>query len=108
MAMIRLLYPEGSAIAKMLEAIPIEEAVAGIVPKGEATEEIVPGEDTAEEIVPGGEKTTHTMIWLGVLIGAGRTFAPSRGLTGWPDVTPPGHPEQATPVGAPMRTPAEP
>ncbi len=38
----------------------------------------------------------------------GRTFAPSRGLTGWPDVTPPGHTEQATPVGAPMRTPAEP
>ncbi|GDP74868.1 hypothetical protein BvCmsOUNP025_03955 [Escherichia coli] len=27
---------------------------------------------------------------------------------GWPDVTPPGHTEQATPVGAPMRTPAEP
>ncbi|HAW3649862.1 TPA: hypothetical protein JLT56_000374 [Escherichia coli] len=26
----------------------------------------------------------------------------------WPDVTPPGHTEQATPVGAPMRTPAEP
>ena len=64
------LYPEGSAIAKMLEAIPIEEAVAGIVPKGEVVEEVVPGEDTAEEIVPGGEKTTHTMIWLGVLIGA--------------------------------------
>lgn len=54
------LYPEGSAIAKMLEAIPIEEAVAGIVPKGEAT----------EEIVPGGEKAVHTMIWLGVLIAA--------------------------------------
>ncbi|EFE9305805.1 hypothetical protein B6R59_002930 [Escherichia coli] len=30
------------------------------------------------------------------------------GTGGWPDVTPPGHTEQATPVGAPMRTPAEP
>ncbi|MCV5009187.1 hypothetical protein OFP19_20150, partial [Escherichia coli] len=37
-------------------------------------------------------------------VSPGRTFAPSRGLTGWPDVTPPGHTEQATPVGAPMRT----
>ena len=84
------LYPEGSAIAKMLEKISIEEAVAGIVPKGEAVEavvpgddtaeeiipgddtaeEIIPGDDTAEEIVPGGEKAVHTMIWLGVLIGA--------------------------------------
>lgn len=54
------LYPEGSAIAKLLETIPIEEAIAGIVPKGEAT----------EEIVPGGEKTALTMSWLGVLIGA--------------------------------------
>ncbi|EHS3108265.1 hypothetical protein KV212_003819, partial [Escherichia coli] len=41
-------------------------------------------------------------------VSPGRTFAPSSGLTGWPDVTPPGHTEQATPVGAPMRTPAEP
>ena len=44
----------------MLEKISIEEAVAGIVPKGEAV----------EVIVPGGEKAVHTMIWLGVLIGA--------------------------------------
>ena len=73
------LYPEGSAIAKMLETIPIEEAVAGIVPKGEAAEEIAqeeameknsPVEETTEEIVPGGEKAVHTMIWLGVLIAA--------------------------------------
>lgn len=73
------LYPEGSAIAKMLEKIPIEEAVAGIVPKGEAAEEIAqeeameknsPVEETTEEIVPGGEKAVHTMMWLGVLIAA--------------------------------------
>ena len=32
-------------------------------------------------------------------VSPGRTFAPSSGLTGWPDVTPPGHTEQATPVG---------
>ena len=64
------LYPEGSTIAKALETAPVEEVEAGIVPKGEVVEEVVPGEDTAEEIVPGGEKTTHTMIWLGVLIGA--------------------------------------
>ena len=74
------LYPEGSAIAKMLEAIPIEEAVAGIVPKGEVveaiapegdiTEDIVLGGEVAEEIVPSGEKAVHTMIWLGVLIAA--------------------------------------
>jgi len=38
----------------------------------------------------------------------GSTFAPSRGLTGSPVVIPPGHTEQATPVGAPIRTPAEP
>ncbi len=54
------LYPEGSAIAKKLQAEQVEQAVAGIVPRGEG----------AEEIVPGGEKTTLTMIWLGVLIGA--------------------------------------
>ncbi|HBH8035078.1 TPA: hypothetical protein KXF05_004305, partial [Escherichia coli] len=51
---------------------------------------------------------------------AGRASAPApagtphchrlrrRTAEGWPDVTPPGHTEQATPVGAPMRTPAEP
>ena len=44
------MYPEGSAIEKKLEAMPIEEVT--------------------EEIVPGGEKAVHTMVWLGVLIGA--------------------------------------
>lgn len=70
------LYPEGSTLAKRLQAETIESVEPGIVPEGEdATEitEIVPeGEDATEitEIVPSGKKTASTMIWLGVLIGA--------------------------------------
>ncbi|SQK03380.1 Uncharacterised protein [Escherichia coli] len=41
-------------------------------------------------------------------VSPGSTFAPSSGFTGLPEVTPPGHTEQATPVGAPILTPADP
>src|SRR5699024_4452742 len=44
-------------------------------------------------------------------VSAGSTFAPSSGFTGLPYfgvASPVGHTEQATPVGAPISTPAEP
>ncbi|AIF60518.1 hypothetical protein L960_0695c [Escherichia coli B7A] len=41
-------------------------------------------------------------------VSPGSTFAPSSGFTGLPEVIPPGHTEHATPVGAPILTPAEP
>ncbi|EDP8599730.1 hypothetical protein DFR18_004192 [Salmonella bongori] len=41
-------------------------------------------------------------------VSPGRTLAPSNGFTGLPEVLPPGHTEQATPVGAPTITPADP
>ncbi|HAH5141625.1 TPA: hypothetical protein HH435_005255 [Escherichia coli] len=41
-------------------------------------------------------------------VSPGSTFAPSSGFTGLPEVILPGHTEHATPVGAPILTPAEP
>ncbi|EGN4578728.1 hypothetical protein IH231_004557, partial [Salmonella enterica subsp. enterica serovar Cannstatt] len=41
-------------------------------------------------------------------VSPGNIFAPGSGFIGSPDVIPPGHTEHATPVGAPLSTPAEP
>ena len=52
--------------------------------------------------------TSVLVIGAGGLGSPGCTFAPSSGFTGLPEVIPPGHTEHATPVGAPILTPAEP